>query len=276
MKKTRKTIRLNAGIAMLTVIAFIMIFAGVLAPNDPDKIDMDFRLSAPSNQMPLGADAYGRCILSRLLYGSRYSVGLAVLIIGSVAVLTVPIGLVAVYKGGIADRIFLLSCDVSMALPPTVLVLAIMGVMGNGTGNLLLCSIFSYWGWYGRMLRSYTRTELGKSYVLYARTGGTSSAGIILRHIFPNILPHLIVLLAVGMGDSILMISGFSFLGIGLPTGTPEWGAMLAESKSMLLRAPQFAIYPGICVVLTVCACNFLGEGLRFRLSPYRRGLDYE
>lgn len=211
MRAKRKSPGFGVSIVMVVFIVFVMTFAGILAPNDPEKIDMSLRFSAPSTQMPLGADTYGRCVLSRLLYGTRYSIGLAALIIGAVVPLAVTLGLTAAYKGGVADRLFLLSCDISMAMPPTVLVLAIMGVMGNGISNLLFISIFSYWGWYGRMLRSYAQTELGKGYVVYAKTGGTSSAGIMLYHILPNILPNLIVLLSIGIGDAILMISGFRF-----------------------------------------------------------------
>lgn len=274
--KRKRNAGLAAGAAMFFIILFVMMFAGLLAPNDPNKIDMALRFAPASAQMPLGGDAYGRCVLSRLLYGARYSMGLAALIMGIVAALAVPIGIAATYAGGIADRLFLLTCDISMAMPPTVLVLAIMGILGNGTGNLIFSAIFSYWGWYGRMIRSYTLTELGKGYVVYAKTGSTSGPGILLRHILPNIAPSLIVLLALGVGDVILMVSGFSFLGIGLPAGAPEWGAMLAESKSLLLGAPQFAVYPGLCVLFSVCAFNLFGEGLRARLSPYRKGVDYE
>lgn len=257
---------------MLACLVLLFLLGGLLAPNNPEKIDMAIRLAPGSSDYPLGTDTYGRCILSRLILGVRYSVGLSVLIVGIVAVFTIPIGMAATYKGGIFDKLFLLTCDISMALPPTVLVLAIMGVLGNGVTNLLFSSIFSYWGWYGRMVRSYTRGEMTKEYIVYAKTGGSNFWKIITGHILPNIAPSLIVLLALGIGDAILMISGFSFLGIGLPAGTPEWGAMLSEAKGQLLSAPRFAVWPGLCVLFTVCTFNLLGEGLRARLSPYRKG----
>jgi ABC-type dipeptide/oligopeptide/nickel transport system permease subunit len=182
----------------------------------------------------------------------------------------------ATYRGGITERIFLLLCDVSMALPPTVLVLAVMGVMGNGIGNLVFSTVFSYGGWYGRMVRSYTLNEINKGYVVSAVVGGSPALKILFRHVFPNILPGLLVLFALGVGDTILMVSGFSFLGIGLPAGSPEWGAMMSDAKSVLLKAPQYVIYPGLCVFFTVCGFNLLGEGLRGMLSPYGKGVDYE
>jgi len=276
LKKLFVNRKMLTGSMMVAAIVLCILFAGLFAPNDPLKIAMNDRFAAPSSTFPLGADAYGRCILSRLLYGSRYSLGLAVCIMGIVIALVLPMGMTATYRGGITERIFLLSCDVSMALPPTVFVLTIMGVMGNGIGNLVFSAVFSYWGWYGRMVRSYTASEINKGYVVSAIVGGSSALKILSRHVFPNILPGLLVLFALGIGDTILLISGFSFLGIGLPSGSPEWGAMMSDAKSVLLQAPQYVIYPGLCVFFTVCGFNLLGEGLRGILSPYGKGVDYE
>lgn len=276
MKKLFASRKMLIGSVMVAVIMICILFADLLAPNDPLKIEMNARFAAPSSAFPLGADAYGRCILSRLLFGARYSLGLAVCIMGVVIAFVLPAGMAAACRGGIAERVFLLFCDVSMALPPTVFVLAIMGVLGNGTANLVFSAVFSYCGWYGRMVRSYTLNEVNKGYVVSAMVSGSSALKILSRHIFPNILPGLLVLLALGIGDTILMVSGFSFLGIGLPSGSPEWGAMMSDAKSVLLQAPQYIVYPGLCVFFTVCGFNLLGEGLRGMLSPYGKGVDYE
>lgn len=203
------------GGVMVAGLVLLILLGEYLAPNDPEKINMAIRFAPATSEYPLGADAYGRCILSRLIIGAKYSIGLSVLIVGVVAAGTIPIGMAATYKSGLLDKLFLLTCDISMALPPTVLVLAIMGVLGNGLINLLFSAVFSYWGWYGRMIRSYTRNEMAKEYVIYAKTGGCSPLQITARHILPNIAPNLIVLLALGIGDAILMISGFSFWGLG-------------------------------------------------------------
>lgn len=264
------------GLGLLLIMVLCALLAGVLSPNDPMKINMDLRFAEPSTRFPLGADEYGRCVLSRLLYGARYSFGLALLVMGGIIVTTIPVGMAATYKGGFYERVFLWLCDISMALPPTVLVLAIMGVMGNGITNLVFSTMFSYWGWYGRMVRSYTQTELSKGYVTYAITGGASSTSVLVRQVFPNIFPGLMILFALGIGDTILMISGYSFLGIGLTGGLPEWGAMLSDAKSILLQAPQYAVYPGVCVFITVCAFNLFGEGMRKALSIGGKGVNYE
>jgi len=264
------------GLVLITFMVFAALFAGVVSPNDPMKINLDDRFAPASSQYPLGADSYGRCIASRLLHGARYSLGIAALVMCGIVATTIPIGMAATYKGGYAERIFLWMCDISMALPPTVLVLAIMGIMGNGLANLVFSSMFSYWGWYGRMVRSYTMTEMSKGYVIYAITGGTSPVKVLGKHILPNIIPGLLVLFSLGIGDTILMISGYSFLGIGLSGAVPEWGAMLNEAKSMLLQAPRFAVYPGICVFLTVCAFNLFGEGLRSAFALTGKGVEYD
>ena len=260
MRRLRRHKSAWIGLGLIAVIILCAVFAGAVSPNDPMKINMDMRFAEPSHSFPLGADAYGRCVLSRLLFGTRYSLGLAFLVMGGIVITTIPLGMTATYKGGFIERIFLWLCDISMALPPTVLVLAVMGVMGNGIGNLVFSTLFSYWGWYGRMVRSYTQTELAKGYITYAVTGGASGASVLARQVFPNIFPGLIILFALGIGDTILMISGYSFLGIGLPSGLPEWGAMLSDAKGILLQEPQYAIYPGVCVFITVCAFNLFGR----------------
>ena len=254
-----KNYGLMIGCTMVIILVILIVLGDLLAPNEPEKINMAIRFADSTVKYPLGTDAYGRCVLSRLIVGTRYSIGLAVLIISAVAIGIIPVGMIAAYKGGFLERLFLLICDISLALPPTVLVLAIMGVLGNGIVNLIFSSVFSYLGWYGRMVRSYTRNEMVKDYIIYK------------KHILPNIASNLLVLFTLGIGDAILMISGFSFLGIGLQVGTPEWGAMLAEAKGQIFDEPGFVIWPGICVLFTVCAFNLLGEGIRIYLSPYRK-----
>lgn len=275
MKKILKNRGALAGLILITIVMLCALLAGVLAPNDPMRIDMDSRFAAPGVAFPLGADALGRCVLSRLLYGARTSLGLGVLVMAGIAVTAIPLAMAATFRGGVVERAFQWLCDISMALPPTVLVLAVTGILGNGLWNLVFSTLFAYWGWYGRMVRSYTAVELGKGYVAYAITGGAPAASVLATGVLPNILPSLLILFCLGVGDTILTVSGFSFLGIGLPAGVPEWGAMLGEARSLLLQAPQYALYPGLCVVLTVIAFNLFAEGTRKALSITGKGTDY-
>ena len=263
MKRVWKNKSILLGLIMVLIVALSAVFAEVLSPGNPVRIDMGHRFEAPSEIFPLGTDGFGRCVLSRLLYGARYSLGLAVLVMLILVFAVIPSAMAAAYKGGFMEKGFLWLCDISMALPPIVLVLAITGILGNGPINLLFSSFFSYFGWYGRMVRSHTLTELSKSYTTYAITGGSSAASLLGIQVFPNIAPNLLVLFCLGIGDMILMLSGYSFLGIGLAPGTPEWGAMLNEARSILTTAPQFALYPGVCILFTVCGFNLVGEGMR-------------
>ncbi len=269
MKKQIKNKKIFFGCAVLLMLLICLLLADLLAPHDPAKINLDMRYASRSAEYPLGADAYGRCIFSRLMFGARYSVGLSLLIMCLVIVSALPISMAAAYRGGLAEKLLLLLCDISMALPPTVLVLSTIGVLGQGMVNLIFATVFSYWGWYAKMVRSYVLLEKGKGYVPLAVTGGSSAVKILTRHIFPNILPNLLVLFALGIGDILLTISGFSFLGIALPSGTPEWGAMLSEARGVFLQSPEYALYPGLCVLITVCGFNLLGEGLGHRMSPF-------
>lgn len=275
MRRILKNKGALVGFILITLLFLCALLAGVLSPGDPEKIDMAHRFDLPSAAFPLGADALGRCVLSRLLHGSRYSLGLGLLVMTGIAVTSIPAAMTAAYKRGPVEKFFLWLCDISMALPPTVLVLAITGILGNGLFNLVFSTLFSYWGWYGRMVRSYTMTELGKGYVTYSITGGSPVPSVLFRQVLPNIFPGLLILFCLGVSDTILMLSGYSFLGIGLPSGVPEWGAMLGEAKNILLQAPQYTLYPGLCIVITVCAFNLFGEGAGKALSIGRRGADY-
>lgn len=257
-KKQNKKIR-SGGLILLVILICIM-FADILAPNNPGQNNLDMRYAPSTAAYPLGTDGYGRCMLSRLIYGTRYSVGLSLLVMTIVIVSAVPISMYSAYKGGVFEKMLLLICDISMALPPTVLVLSIIGVLGQGIENLIFATVFSYWGWYARIIRSYVMVEKSKTYIYLAITGGNGTIRILFKHILPNMIHNLLVLFSLGIGDVLLTISGFSFLGIALPAGTPEWGAMLNEARSLFFQKPIYAIYPGICVFLTVCAFNLIGE----------------
>lgn len=263
MRRLKDKKALAAGTILIVLLILCALGAELFAPNPPMQINMGERYAPAGPHYPLGTDAYGRCILSRLIYGTRYSLGIAILAMAGIVLTTIPAGLAAAYRGGIGETIFLWLCDISMALPPTVLVLAILGIMGNGLGNLIFSTIFSYWGWYARMVRSHAAAELAKGYVTYAITGGASGVTVMMRHVLPNIFPGLLTLFILGISDTILMISGYSFLGIGLSNELPEWGAMLNEAKAIMMQAPHYILYPGICIVLSVLAFNLLGEGIR-------------
>lgn len=251
------------GLVIITTVMIIALFAPIVATNDPMEVDVMNKFQESSSDYPFGTDQLGRCVYSRLVYGARYSLGIAVPILLVIAVGSILIGTGITYIGGVADRIFVGVCDVLMAFPPLVILFALVGAFGQGIINLVFAMILSMFAWYAKIVRSYVLIEKNKEYITAARLSGSTDLKIIVKHIMPNVLPSLIVFFSTGIGGMILMISGFSFLGIGVETGVPEWGAMLSGAKQYIYSRPYMIVYPGICILFTVAGFNLFGEALR-------------
>ncbi|WDV46501.1 ABC transporter permease subunit [Clostridiaceae bacterium M8S5] len=256
------------GIIIVIFITLIAILAPYIAPNDPNKINPSYKFAKQSKLYPLGGDQLGRCVLSRLIYGARYSLGLAVPALLILAVISTIVGTLSAYIGGKIDKFFAIICDIFMAFPPLIIVLSLMGSLGQGVMNILVAVVFSMWVWFARVIRSYVLVEKRKGYITASKIAGCSDYKIITRHIIPNILPQLIVYFSTGIALMILMISGFSFLGLGLKAGTAEWGAMLSNGKAYLYTHPSLLIYPGTCILVTATGFNLFGEAVRDVISP--------
>ena len=251
------------GLIIIVIIINIAIFAPIIATNDPMNIDIMNKFHDSSINYPLGTDQLGRCVYSRLIYGARYSIGIAVPILSVIAVISIIVGTGITYIGGIADRIFVGVCDVLMAFPPLVILFALVGTLGQGVVNLIFSMILSMLAWYAKIVRSYVLIEKNKDYITAAKLSGATEVRIIVKYIIPNILPFLIVFFSTGIGSMILMISGFSFLGVGVEVGVPEWGSMLSGAKQYIYTRPYMIVYPGMCIVFTVAGFNLFGEALR-------------
>ena len=256
------------GMTMVAAIIICAVFAPLLAPNDPMKVDIAKRFVKASAEFPLGTDQLGRCILSRLLFGARYSLGIAGTILLLTSLISIITGMIAAYYGGISDRIFLGICDLLMAFPTLVFVLVLVSVLGLGLVNLMFSMVFANWVWYARIVRSHVLMERNKNYVMAAKAAGSSDSVIMIKHILPNIAPALIVFFSLGVAHNVLMVSGFSFLGLGVEAELPEWGSMLSNAKNMIYTQPHLMFYPGMCIFFTVCSFNILGEALRDIVSP--------
>lgn len=255
------------GLTMILIVVFLAIFSPLLSPNDPMKGNIIDKFETNTDDYPLGTDQLGRCICSRLIYGARYSLGIAIPSLLIIMTISIILGTVTAYYGGIIDRIFLSICDIVMAFPPLVIVLALVASLGQGILNLMFAIIFGMWVWYTKMVRSYVLTEKNKEYISAARINGSSDIKIIFKHIIPNIFPCMVVLFSLGVGDVIIMISGFSFLGLGMEASIPEWGSMLNLSKKYFYSRPELMFYPGFCIFFTVVGFNIFGEGLRDIIS---------
>ncbi|MGI6507860.1 MAG: ABC transporter permease [Saccharofermentanales bacterium] len=256
------------GLFLIAILLVIAIFAPLIAPHSPDDMNPAARFAERSAEYPLGGDQLGRCEFSRLVYGARLSLGIAIPTVAVLTVLGLMIGSVCAYKGGWLDRIFIIVCDIFIAFPALVIAISLIGVLGNNLIVVLFSAVISLWAWYTRMARTYCKKEAAKDYVLSAKVAGASDLGILFRHIIPNALPQLLVYACTGIAGMIMMVSGFSFLGIGLPAGTAEWGAMMNDARSSLYSQPMLIVWPGIFVFAAAAGFTLFGEAMRDILTP--------
>jgi peptide/nickel transport system permease protein len=256
------------GLLLLVGFVAAALAAPWLTPYDPAATNPALRLAGPSLQHPFGTDNLGRDLLSRLLFGSRWSLGTAALATVLIMTIGVAVGSTAGYYGGVLDDIAVLVFDVLLAFPSLVLALAIAGTLGPGIVNVMLGLVSVWWVSYARIVRGLVLAVRERQYVEAARCLGARGRRVIGRHVLPNVLPPVVVLATLEMGGLILAISGLSFLGLGAQPPTPEWGAMLNDGRAFLLGAPQLMIYPGLAISLVVIAFNLLGDGLRDVLDP--------
>ncbi len=261
-----------AGLVVVSSLALAAVLAPVLAPHDPDAVDVLRRFQPPSTEFPLGTDHLGRDVLSRLLYGARLSIGATLVATFGISVIGVVMGMLAGYLLGAVDTLISRVVEILLALPPFLLALAVTGVLGPGLGNLTLAITAVWWASYARIVRAVVLAETSRAYVDAARAIGASSGRIMCRHVLPNIVAPIVVLTTLDLGAVLLGLSGLSFLGLGVKPPTAEWGAMLAEGRVYLGPAPNMMLFPGAAIFLMVLGFNLLGDGLRDLLDPRTRG----
>lgn len=216
----------------------------------------------------LGSDELGRDNLSRLIYGSRLSLSVGLVVVGIAGTLGVVLGAVSGYFGGVIDNLIMRLVDVLLAFPALVLALAVVASVGPDLINLMVVLGVIGWGDYARLVRSMVLVLRDEEYVAAARAIGASHRRIIWRHILPNCLGTLVVQATFGVAAAILAVAGLSFLGLGAQPPTAEWGAMLAAAKPHMRQRPLMAIAPGLAIMVTVLAVNLVGDVLRDALDP--------
>ena len=251
------------GLILILLVLLAAVFAPILAPHNPEAVDVVNKHLSPSTNYPLGTDQLGRCEFSRLLYGARYSIGMSLPTIFVLSTIGLLLGSFSACAGKRADRILIMLCDIFIAFPALIIAAAIIGILGNGMQNIVISIVIAMWAWFTRVVRSYAVVEMGRDYILGARISGCGTMKIILRHLIPNIMPQFLVYVSTGVASTILMVSSFSFLGLGLPSGISEWGSMLNDARSNLYSHPILLIYPGLCILITVAGFNLFGEALR-------------
>lgn len=261
--------RLAVGtVLFVLVIALLGIFAPVIAPNDPYKTDIMKKFSGFSVQFPLGTDNLGRCILSRMIYGIRPTLGLAVLTMLGTIGIGAFMGILAGYFRGIIEEVIMRVVDVMLSFPSQIMVFAVVALLGISVQNVILANVFIKWAWYARMIRTGVMQYRDRNFVRFSRAIGTPERFILLRHLVPSIASDLVVLASLDVGWAIINISTLSFLGLGVQAPTPEWGAMLSEAKNVLTTNPAQMIIPGVAIVVLVSAFNLMGDALRDVLDP--------
>lgn len=257
-----------AGAVVLIVLSLLAIFAPWIAPHDPAAVHTREGLRGPSWQYPLGQDALGRCILSRMLYGARVSLTVGLL----AGVLSLGVGIVlgalAGYFGGWADLLIMRVAEVFMTIPQFLLVVAAVAIIGPSFTSLLIVIGLSSWTGYARVLRGEILVMKQKPFVEAARAYGSSHLRILARHILPNCLSPLIVMVTLNVAGVILLESSLSFLGFGIQEPQASWGSILSQGRNYFMVAPHIATFPGIAIMLAVLAFNLLGDGLRDALDP--------
>lgn len=268
MRKLLKNPQAMLGLVLICLLCVTAILAPILAPHSPDAVNPLMKYQAPSVEYPLGTDQLGRCELSRLLYGARASLGLALPILTLLGGIGLFLGMATASIGGIFDRMMTGISQIFIAFPTLIIAVAIIGVLGNGLQNIIWAVVISMWARFMQLIRTYAKTELGRDYILAAKVSGCGMWQIMIHHLLPNILPQFLVYFSTGIASAILTVSSFSFLGLGLPSGTAEWGAMLEEAQVALYSHPELLIYPGACIFIAAAGFNLFGEALRDILEP--------
>lgn len=251
------------GIFLAALLAGVIVFGGILVPHDPFQIKMDNRLQGASLEYWFGTDQLGRDVFSRIVYGAKLTIGLGVFAIMMAVSIGVPVGLLSGYIGGRVDAFLMRIVDGILSFPDFILAIAIAGMLGPSLTNVILAIVLVRWIVYARVVRGLVLVEKEKEYVLVSKVSHSSPIKTIRMHLLPQVLPDIIVMAAIDVGKVILLISAFSYIGLGAQPPIPEWGAMLNEGRTYFQVVPALMIYPGLAIVLTVLCCNLLGDGLK-------------
>ncbi len=262
----------GAGLAFLGLLGAAALLAPAITPFDPAAQALDAGLSGASAAHWLGQDRLGRDILSRLLFGGRISLAVG---LGTVALSIVPgtvIGALSGFFGGRIDTLFMRLCDLLLAFPGLLLAIAVTAMLGPSLPHVIFALSALGWVGYARLMRGQVLKVREMEYVQAARATGAKPLRLIARHVLPNALSPLIVEATFGIGRAVVAEAGLSFLGLGVTPPTPSWGSMIAEGRHFLFIAPHLTLAPGIAIMLTVMAFNFVGDGLRDAMDTRTAG----
>jgi peptide/nickel transport system permease protein len=267
----QKTGLLGMLLAVLVLVAASL--APVIAPYDPYKIDMAEALRPPSVDHPMGTDAFGRDVMSRLIYGARVSMEVSLFSRVLALLLGTCLGLVAGYFGGRTDSLIMRLADVTLAYPGLLLLIAVVAAVGPSLLSLIIALGVVGWAGVARIIRAQVLSIKEREFVMAVRSLGGRSGGILFRHLLPNCVSQLVIIFSMGLGMGIMAESSMSFLGLGAQPPLPSWGSMISSGLDYLRVAPWLSLAPGIGITLAVLGFNLLGDAFRDVLDPRLRNL---
>ena len=261
-------------LAVLLVLVVAAVFAPLLAPHDPEQLNKRDREVPPfeTSKFLLGTDKSGKDILSRLIYGARTSVFISLVALGTGAVIGSAIGVVSGYFGGRTDIILMRLVDAVLGFPTVLLALIIVAIAGGaGIGNVIFAVAATVWARFARQARGEVLSIKERDFVTLAIVAGVSAPVIMWRHIFPNVINTILIVISLLVGQTILLEASLSFLGVGVPPGDPAWGIMVSEGRDQIFEIWWLALFPGLAITIVVMAMNFFGDWLRDTLDPRLR-----
>ncbi|HSR33875.1 MAG TPA: oligopeptide ABC transporter permease [Anaerolineae bacterium] len=270
------------GTIIVLILALAAVFAPLLTPYDPEKTDLDHMLQPPSASHPMGTDELGRDLLTRILYGGRVSLSIGVMAMALAVLVGATIGGLSGFYGGWIDNILMRFTDMMLSFPQLfiliILAIALRDIPIEALRGTAFASVFSIvlviavlaWMQVARLVRASFLSLKEKEFTEASRCIGASNSRIMLRHLLPNAMSPIIVAATFRVATSIITESGLSYLGFGVQPPTPTWGNMLKNAQELMTRAPWTAIFPGLMIFVTVIAINFIGDGLRDALDPYK------
>ena len=256
----------------LVLFVILSLLAPVISPYDPNQMDLLSKLKGPSSAHWLGTDYLGRDVISRLIYGGRVSLAVSLLAGAFAAVIGIALGLVAGYFGGVIGKVIMGATDVVLSIPGLVFTMVIAAIMGKSVMSMTIAIGIGMIPTYIRMMNGLVLSLRENDYIVAAKLQGEKERAILVRHLLPNTFPSLIVLFTINLGNAIMTESSLSYLGIGISPPTATWGNMVYDAYAYLLKAPQLAIIPGVCIIVLIIAFNVVGDGLRDALDPRLRG----
>ncbi len=268
MKSLKRNKVAMLGLIILLILLFLAVFSDVIAPYSYEKQDLQNAYQHPNAKYIFGTDEFGRDIFSRVIFGARISLMVGFISVGIALLIGGILGAISGFYGGRIDNIIMRFMDVLLAIPQTLLAIAIVAALGAGLINLMIAVGISSIPNYARIVRASVMTIRGEEYIEAARASGTNDVTIILKHILPNCVAPVIVQVTLGIAGAILTAAGMSFIGLGIQPPVPEWGSMLSSGRDYIRGYAYMTMFPGVAIITTVLSLNLLGDGLRDALDP--------